>query len=323
MALPMLLLLLASSFSFIPSSQSSALTFDYYAKTCPKFEQILTGIVREKQQEFPTTAAATLNLFYHDCAVGGCDASVLIKSTAFNKAEMESDDNRSLGGDGFDVIQRVKLALELECPDTVSCADILAVATRNLVTQVGGPHYNVLLGRKDGTQSKAASVAGHFPRANSTVDQIIKIFKSQGFTVPEMVVLTGGGHTIGFAHCKEFADRIFGPHPDPTMNPSLAGGLRTLCAAYKNNTAMAAFLDPITPTTFDNTYFKNLQNGLGILGSDQILTRDPRTKPFVEKYAKDAAVFAKDFSYAIEKLSVLQVKTGDEGEVRKRCDLPN
>ncbi|XP_031092933.1 peroxidase 41-like [Ipomoea triloba] len=323
MALPILLLLLVSSFSIIPSSQSSALTFDYYAKTCPKFEEILTRIVKEKQQERATTAAATLRLFYNDCAVGGCDASLLIRSTAFNTAEMEGDENRSLGGDGFDVVMRVKTALELECPDTVSCADILAAATRNLVNLVGGPYYDVRMGRKDGTQSKAASVEGQLPRANSTVDQMIKIFKSHKFTIPEMVVLTGGGHTIGYAHCKEFADRIFRPDPDPTMNPALTARLRTLCADYKKQTAMAAFLDPITPATFDNTYFKNLQNGLGVLASDQILMSDPRTKPFVEKYAKDAAAFVKDFSFAIEKLSVLKVKTGDEGEIRKRCDLPN
>lgn len=280
-------------------------------------------IVQKKQQESPTTAAAVLRLFFHDCAVGGCDASVLIKSTAFNKAEVEDDLNLSLAGDGFDVIQRVKTALELECPDTVSCSDILSVATRNLVTQLGGPYYNVRLGRKDGSESKAATVPGKLPRANSTVDQMIQIFKGLGFTVPEMVVLVGGGHTIGFAHCKEFADRIFSATPDPTMNPELAGRLRTLCADYKNNTAMAAFLDPMTPGIFDNTYFKNLQNGLGVLASDQILMSDPRTKPFVEKYAKDAAMFAKDFSYAMEKLSVLHVKIGEEGEVRKRCDLPN
>ncbi|KAJ4842548.1 hypothetical protein Tsubulata_045852 [Turnera subulata] len=40
-------------------------------------------------------------------------------------------------------------ALELSFPGTVSCADILAAATSDLVTMVGGPYYGVLLGRKD------------------------------------------------------------------------------------------------------------------------------------------------------------------------------
>lgn len=323
MALPILLLLLVSSFSSIIPFSHSALTVDYYSKTCPNFQQILMEIVQKKQQESPTTAAAVLRLFYHDCAVSGCDASVLIKSTAFNKAEIEDELNLSLAGDGFDVIQRAKTALELQCPTTVSCSDILAVATRNLIVQLGGPYYDLRFGRKDGVVSLASGVTGKLPRANSTVDRIIDAFQALGFTVPETVVLIGGGHTTGFAHCKEFADRIFGSTPDPTMNPKLIGRLQTLCADYKNNTGMAAFLDPMSPGTFDNTFFRNLRNGLGVLASDQRLMGDGRTRPFVEKYAKDAAAFANDFGRAMEKLSVYRVKTGEEGEVRRRCDLPN
>ncbi|CAN4097804.1 unnamed protein product [Withania somnifera] len=321
MALSWILLILFSSFASVPFTQAT-LTLDYYAKTCPKFEDIVTEIVHQKQKEHPATAAGTLRLFFNDCVVDGCDASILIKPNAFNKTELEHDINHSLGGDGSDLVSRIKTALELSCPGIVSCADILASATRKLIVLVGGPDYKVPLGRKDGLVSQATSVEGKLARANETMDQVIQKFQSLGFNIQEMVALVGGGHSIGFVHCKEFANRIFGI-PDPTMNPKLAEGLRGMCTNYTTNKDMAAFLDLITPDKLDNMLFKNLMKGLGVLGSDQLLFTDPRTRPFVEKYANDNLAFSADFARAMEKLNVYQVKIDKQGEVRKRCDTTN
>ncbi|KAK6781505.1 hypothetical protein RDI58_019301 [Solanum bulbocastanum] len=313
-----LLFLLFSSFAF----SHAQLTLDYYAKTCPQFDSIVRDISQQKQTEFPTTAAATLRVFLHDCAVDGCDASILIKPTAFNKSELDYDINHSLAGDAFDLITRIKTAVELACPGVVSCADILATTTRNLIVITGGPHYKVQLGRKDSLVSNVSNVEAHLTRANATVDLMINKFQSMGFDVKDMVVLIGGGHTIGFVHCKEFAHRIF-PTPDPTMNPILVERLRKMCANYTSNNDMSAFLDVISPGNFDNVLFKNLMKGIGVLGSDQLLYSDPRTKPFVELYANNAIAFANDFAHAMEKVSVYQVKIGQQGEVRKRCDSIN
>lgn len=313
-----LLFLLFSSLAF----SHAQLTLDYYAKTCPKFDDIVRDITHQKQMQFPATAAATLRVFFHDCAVDGCDSSVLLRPTAFNKSELDSDINHSLAGDAFDLITRVKTALELACPGVVSCTDILATATRDLIVITGGPHYKVPLGRKDSVVSNVANVEAHLARANATVDTMIKKFQPMGLDVKEMVVLIGGGHTIGFVHCKEFAHRIF-PTPDPAMNPILVERLKKMCANYTTNTDMSAFLDVISPGNFDNVLFKNLMKGIGVLGSDQLLYSDPRTKPFVELYAKDAVAFANDFARAMEKVSVYQVKIGQQGEVRKRCDVIN
>ncbi|KAL5552960.1 hypothetical protein UlMin_040361, partial [Ulmus minor] len=127
MAFHLLAFLFLSSL-YLPSLTESKLNTNYYQKTCPKFPEIVRQIVQDKQLATPSTAAATVRLFFHDCMVEGCDASILIASNTFNKAERDAEINQQLSGDGFDVITRAKTALELECPGIVSCADVLATA---------------------------------------------------------------------------------------------------------------------------------------------------------------------------------------------------
>ncbi|CAI9092829.1 OLC1v1028169C1 [Oldenlandia corymbosa var. corymbosa] len=326
MALPYLLSLFLVSSLTLFNLADCQLTEDYYSKTCPDFQKIIQEIITVKQMSNPTTAAGTLRVFFHDCMVGGCDASLLISSNSFNKAERDADINESLPGDAFEVIVRAKTALELKCPGIVSCSDILAEATRDLITMVGGPFYKVGLGRKDSLTSKAVEVEGHIARSNMSITEIIDIFAKKGFNIREMVALTGA-HTIGFSHCSEFSYRLFNfskdSKTDPSMNPLYAAGLKTLCANYLMDKAIAAFNDAITPGKFDNMYYLNLQKGIGLLATDQAMASDPRTKPFVDLYAKNQTAFFEDFSRAMEKTGVYGVKTGNQGEVRRRCDSTN
>lgn len=70
-------------------------------------------------------------------ALQGCDASVIIQSAGNNTAEKDHPDNLSLAGDGFDTVVKAKQAVEQVCKNTVSCADILALATRDVIALVG------------------------------------------------------------------------------------------------------------------------------------------------------------------------------------------
>ncbi|RWV92789.1 hypothetical protein GW17_00044800 [Ensete ventricosum] len=280
------------------------LSTTYYQKTCPKVEQIVSDVVTSKQITTPTTAAGALRLLFHDCFVGGCDASLLVSTNAFNRAERDADDNISLPGDGFDAVVRAKTALELQCPGVVSCADILALATRDLVLMLGGPHYAVRLGRKDALASTADSVAGHLPSPNMTMDQLISLFEQNNEFASRIYSFNGGDQD---AH-------------DPALNPRFAQALQKACANYVEDPTIAAFNDVMTPGKFDNMYYQNLLRGLGLLASDTALAVDPRTKSFVQLYAANQTAFFEDFSHAMEKLSVYGVKTGRKGEIRRRCD---
>ena len=50
---------------------------------------------------------------------------------------------------------------------------------------------------------------------------------------------------------------------------------------------------------------------------------DMRTKPFVQRYAANNTEFFDDCAKAMEKLSMYGVKTGADGEIRRRCDAFN
>ncbi|KAG6768320.1 hypothetical protein POTOM_027228 [Populus tomentosa] len=257
------------------------LSYDFYNKTCPNVEKIIHNVVSQKLLEAPVTAAGALRIFFHDCFVEGCDASVLIASRESNKAERDAEINLSLPGDGYDVFFRAKRALELQCPGFVSCADVMAIATRDLVNLVGGPRWEVEKGRRDGLISKASRVDGNLPQVNQTIPQLISLFKSKGLSTMDMVALSGG-HTIGFSHCKEFMPRIYGYNStfdiDPTMNQEYARTLRSPCPKKHLDPTVVALNDVTTPFIFDNAYYHNLKKGLGLLASDQMLVLDPLTR---------------------------------------------
>ncbi|KAL4367116.1 hypothetical protein GQ457_05G018180 [Hibiscus cannabinus] len=104
MASPLLLFVLffLSSTALISESR---LSLDYYSKTCPSFNRIMQETITNKQINSPTTVAETLRILFHDCLPNGCDASILIYSTPFNKVEHDVDINLSLSGDPFDLIE--------------------------------------------------------------------------------------------------------------------------------------------------------------------------------------------------------------------------
>ncbi|GLJ34743.1 hypothetical protein SUGI_0699050 [Cryptomeria japonica] len=303
------------------SAQSNLLTTNFYATSCPNLEAIVQNAVSLKFSQTFVTVPGTLRLFFHDCFVEGCDASVMIQSTASNSAEKDFQDNLSLAGDGFDTVIKAKQAVENVCPNTVSCADILALATRDVIQLAGGPTYSVELGRRDGLISQASRVNGNLPKGSFNLFQLVSLFRSKGLSSTDMIALSGA-HTVGFSHCNQFSNRIYSTPIDPTVDPTYASQLQGMCPKNVDPT-IAINMDPTTPRTFDNVYYQNLMNGKGLFTSDEVLFTDRRSRNKVKMYARNASRFNEGFIQAITNMGRIGVKVGNQGEIRKDCSRFN
>ncbi|KAG6740739.1 hypothetical protein D5086_032104 [Populus alba] len=310
----------------IASAQSSQLRQNFYQNICPNVESLVRSAVQKKFSQTFVTAPATIRLLFHDCFVRGCDASVLLSSPS-NNAEKDHPDDISLAGDGFDTVIKAKAAVDSNprCRNKVSCADILALATRDVVALTGGPSYSVELGRRDGRVSTKASVQRKLPHPTFNLDKLNTMFASNGLSQTDMIALSGA-HTLGFSHCSRFADRIYKFNSrnriDPTLNLQYAMQLRQMCPVNVDP-RIAINMDPTTPQKFDNAYYQNLQNGKGLFTSDQILFTDSRSKGTVNLFASNNAAFQQAFVTAITKLGRVGVLTGNQGEIRRDCSRVN
>ncbi|CAI5527360.1 unnamed protein product [Closterium sp. Naga37s-1] len=246
----------------------------------------------------------------------GCDGSILLKSTAGNQAEMDAPPNLSLHG--YDIIDRIKEAVEAKCPGVVSCADIVTLASRDAVKLAGGPFWPVDMGRRDSRTSSAALASTSMPGHQMNVNALLRNFAAANLTLVDLVTLAGA-HTIGDASCGSVAHRL-APNSDPSMAPQLRDYLNGQCKAPNVDEKIFVLLDSSSGSTFDN---HNLQRKFGLLSSDQVLAIDSRTKQLVNRYASDRGAFFRQFSHSMIRMGEAGVLTGTQGEIRRTCSAVN
>ncbi|KAI3904988.1 hypothetical protein MKW92_052743 [Papaver armeniacum] len=244
----------------------------------------------------------------------GCDASVLLDDTSTFVGEKTALPN-SNSLRGFDVVDAIKSELESVCPETVSCADILAAAARDSVVLSGGPGWDVLMGRKDSLSASKTDANNNIPAPNSDLNTLITKFQNVGLDYTDMVALSGA-HTIGQARCSSFSSSLQGRS---------STSLKQLCSnAESNNSATLTALDLATPATFDNQYFINLVSGEALLPSDQVLAAgNSPTLEIVESYAIDPLAFFEDFKQSMLRMGSLSPLTGANGQIRRNCRVTN
>lgn len=251
-------------------------------------------------------------------SVQGCDASVLLVGPG---TEQSSSANFRLRGQHL-AMNLLKQAVERACPNTVSCADILAFAARDGVVLSGGPRWTVKGGRRDGVISLESDASSTLPGPDSDLSELTAAFEAQNLTQADLVHLSGA-HTIGESGCVHIDSRLYSGAPDPilTLTPSFLNELRRECPK-PNQPLRTVNLDRQTPRKFDTKYYENLVARKGLLTSDQVLFEDVATKQLVLDNTVESVFFA-NFGNSMVKLSEVGVITGTEGEIRTRCFAVN
>ncbi|KAH6837446.1 Peroxidase superfamily protein [Perilla frutescens var. hirtella] len=301
------------------TSSSAQLSTDFYSTSCPNLFNTVKSVVHSAIQKEARMGASLLRLHFHDCFVNGCDGSILLDDTSSFRGEKGAVPNRN-SVRGFDVVDNIKSAVEKECPGVVSCADILAVTARESVTILGGPSWNVKLGRRDAKTASLSAANNGIPPPTSNLNALLNRFNALGLSSKDLVALSGS-HTIGQARCTSFRARIYN---ESNIDTSLARTRQNNCPrASGNGDNNLAPLDLQSPTNFDNNYFNNLVNKRGLLHSDQQLFNGGSTDSIVRTYNSNPNTFSSDFAEAMVRMGNISPLTGSNGEIRKNCRRAN
>jgi len=264
--------------------------------------------------------AGLIRLFFHDCFVRGCDASVLLETADANSVtEKFGIPNLSLRG--FDVINAAKDKIEEECGTVVSCADILAFAGRDATYFLSNKKvfFDMPAGRYDGRVSLINETLPNLPPPFATVAQLKAGFASKGLNTDDMVTLSGA-HTIGISHCSSFSDRLTSNSSD--MDPTLKSTLEEDCKSSSGNDNTVV-QDIKTPDKLDNQYYKNVLRHEVLFASDAALLTATDTSDAVSAFAKNAKQWEDKFKAAMVKMGAIEIKTSANGEIRRDCRVLN
>ncbi|KAL8171323.1 hypothetical protein V2J09_023127 [Rumex salicifolius] len=301
--------------ALIGSCYGGDLAMNFYKQTCSSAEDIVKDITTKRVQANPTLAAKLLRLHFHDCFVRGCDASILLESTSTKQAEKDAFPNLSLGG--FDVIDEIKTQIESQCPEVVSCADIVTLAARDAVATLNpNAWWKVHTGRRDGVESILSDAFG-LPSPFSNFTTLIQTFQSKGLNISR-------AHTIGITHCGVMFSRLYffngtAGATDPSLDPTYATTLKQLCP-QSSNPGTELDMDPNSAQLFDAAYYTTVKTNKGIFQSDAALLDDTASRMMVLAM-QDEANFLTHFGNSMRKMASIQILTGTDGQIRRKCSV--
>ncbi|CAK9041111.1 Cytochrome c peroxidase, partial [Durusdinium trenchii] len=203
---------------------------------------------------------------------------------------------------GLDIARARLEPVKAKYPN-LSYSDLWVLAGSTAIEEMGGPELPFRSGRKDKTEEEAAKDPlpdGLLPDADGRdkpdkiADHLRDIFYKMGMNDREIVALSGA-HALG--RCHPEASGFWGPwtRAPTTFSNEYFRLLLEEKWTKKTKHEGKAWTGP--------EQFEDKTGDLMMLPSDLALTTDPEMKKYVEMYAKDEALFFKDFAAAWTKLT--------------------
>ncbi|MCD7456330.1 putative L-ascorbate peroxidase 6 [Datura stramonium] len=206
-------------------------------------------------------AAGVLRLVFHDAGtfeidekIGGMNGSIVF--------ELDRPENKGLKK-SLKILEKAKSQIDLV--QSVSWADIIALAGAEAVSLCGGPSIPIQLGRID---SLLPDPEGKLPEESLDATSLKQCFERKGFSTQELVALSGA-HTLG--------SKGFG-------NPTVFDN------AYFKILMEKPWLSSAGMTSMVG------------LPSDRALVEDDECVRWISKYAEDQSLFFDDFKNVYTKL---------------------
>ncbi|KAL9236170.1 hypothetical protein vseg_010871 [Gypsophila vaccaria] len=312
------------------SAIRDTLTVDFYKKSCPNVEKIISGVLEKHAKNTTGAIPGIIRLHFHDCFITGCDGSILLTPEKYNNfnSEMGHPAN-GVSLRGMQVIDAIKAEVEKQCPETVSCADVLAYAARDAIVLAGNPPYTIPAGRRDGIIVNG-NLANDLPKGSFSIELLSEMYAVKGLTVEDLVVLEGS-HSIGQTRCQ-------GTIADGSSTANVTGAGQILDKTFasmviqkycppEKSSQFFNMSAPLNPEKLDSSWGVSFYNYIGkgksLIPSDLAMAGHVHTKDQVKQYANDSDLWKKKFNEAMIKLGKMNVITGNQGEIRRHCTIIN
>jgi peroxidase len=108
---------------------------------------------------------------------------------------------------------------------------------------------------------------------------------------------------------------------DPALDSEYAANLKpNKCKNINDNTTKVE-MEPGSRNTFDLSYYTLVLKRRGLFESDAALTTDSDALSMIKQLLQGSLDFYFEFAESMEKMGMINVKTGSNGEIRKQCAL--
>lgn len=254
--------------------------------------QVLS-ILPDQQQDSGTWGPLMVRLGWH-CSgtyrstdhIGGC-----------NGARIRHDPEASWGSNKDVDLALARLEPIKNAHPGLSWADLIIIASTTALESMGALPMPFCPGRTDvsaevaAEQSKNLNEHIYLDPETATAPLLRESMKIMGFTDRDMVVLNGGGHSIG--QCHHFRSGFSGPW---TTNPSQVSN------DFFNLLLSREWARHEVPQTGKMQFIDSETGSLMMLFSDMVFRDDDSFRAIVEEYAQDNDLFLQDFRDAWIKL---------------------